>query len=455
MSSRYTFDSSFVNSGDLRTFLALNPKTVAVFRPTAGTDDLIHIDRTQEPHKLSYSQVAVQARSEFTDVLENTAPPILINRVGKVVSMNNAHKDGTCILIGSGPSLDVDFVKTLQDQGICVIALGNASYTYRAADYWIGKQSMQQYAPNAFLESRTKAIVPLQYKEESLWDFRNKKPTNHFLKNCPGVFFYKHDRYADSHMEQFFRSPSINDFGINSSIGLGISLAVCLGFSNIIFNGIDMGGEISDYYIFEEMPHKETYDRKTTEYSKFLTVFEDLHRELTERAIRIYSAGSSVFDIPELEKGYLERSTAKIAYLHMPPLTSPRGLTVPISMKNSYSDIFSKHRSKRVEESDFRDIKDRLLTDTEGLFDVPEVHDAYDRLEAKLGQNGCSSCAVRSLLSPVYKMFIAYHKKDPVNFSPIWHKVFPDKYTLLVGNELIFRDSEKHLKVEMDLMHKP
>jgi len=426
--------------------MALESIGLNLFREAAAFDDLIHINRTVEPHKLSYDQEVFSEREDFYESL-TSAPPLFVNSVGRPVALNGVHRGGTCILVGSGPSLNIEFIRTLQEQGVCVITMGNAAYTYKAADYWIGIRDPQQYSPNPFLESRTKAILPLRCKQEPLWDFINKRPTHHILKDCPGVLFYKDNK--ESRVKKFFQTPHITDFGYDTTLGLGLSLAICLGFSNIILSGVDMGGELASYYCFDEMPHKDIYTRKSDIYSKFITGFKPLLTEMLRRAIRLVSSTPTVFDIPYLSEDYLKRVTTKIAYLHMPPLSSPRGLTIPISTRKSYVDIFNTHRSRRVDVMDFKKIHAHLKEVAPEFFDMEGVQSAYDLFEEKLGQSGCSNCAARRLLKPIYDLFVEYYTRDPVEFSTVWATIFPDKYTLLLEGVLVFREDMKHLEDEM------
>jgi hypothetical protein len=248
--AQYGLTKELIESGDLRMMMALEPdgtENKQMFEWSRTLDDLIQVREGKRP-TLTYDTAALSRYEALQSKFLNARAFV---RNGVVTpGPLGAYRHGTCILAGSAASLDAEFLDKVREMGFPVIGLGNVCCTYKKLDFWIGKQDVLSYVPVAIDNQAVTAFVRDIYMKDGLWDSVSLRQSKITAESSVNTYGYELESRP---MAEWLAADDcrLSDFGIDSTFMVGLSLAIALGFQNILLTGIKLGGTLDEFFCFD------------------------------------------------------------------------------------------------------------------------------------------------------------------------------------------------------------
>jgi hypothetical protein len=409
-------------------FLAMSPdeQMQKLFDQERKRDNLIQLFDADQ-NILGYNSVAKEAGAAFLKKLPEV--PLMFNAAGKVVHMAGMWAEHTCVIAGSGASQDAAFVDTLRKNNAIVIAVGNALPDI-APHLWVGSHEPSSYSMRAYQAPGWISVSPAKHSDKNLWHPVKKEFVETSPSTCPSNLFYNSGKH-----KVFFDKPHITDFETGSSLMAALSTAVCLGFTNIVLSGVDLGGSVDNYFYFEEVPHKAVVKRKNKAYARVREEFKTFNAGLLERAIRVVSTTDIDLGIPVIPADFLKTfmgSASKVQNAISP------GVSAPPEEKKKQAEKTKDRRKALLTALHLWDSLDQLAEELP-VFTGPTAEKVRKKLTAALAKGGCSGCAKRRLTNPLMRLFVEEYQKDADKLEDVWLRLFPDHYVMKVGKELVTR----------------
>ena len=413
------FSKDFLQSGDLRVFMALaSPGTdkQEKFEELVGKDGLIVTSEKGKP-VLSYNGEAVEQMSLFHEALRNTLP----------AGLPPTHALGTCILTGSGASLDVEFMQDLHSCGVPVIAMGNSISLVPFASYWIGYGDILGYHPAPIERHDVIALVRRDYYSDMVWDPVNAKQVGITPSDAVATLPYD---VSTASAEDFFADPKeLSSFGMPCTFTVALCFAASLGFTNIILNGVDLGGDLDNYFAFNEIPYQSVTTRKEGVYKEVIEKFPGIYEAFWKHCVRISAVNDSPLDIPVYPKAYLKdilKNTMALSRKIQPR----HSIAVPAEEKRKIISMQEKHRTAIVSPVDVLAAIDNLIRELPEHFDVETVHNIRAKAKDVDNPAGCVGCAENALAKPLYAIFEGLVVNNRTAIEDAWRKAIPAKYVV-------------------------
>lgn len=442
----YGLSQPFITSGDLRVALAMTPpgsEGHKLLEEHLKTDPFIYTG--SDSKTIFYREEALAEQEQYLDNLRSI-PPILFNRFGHPVHMQGNWHKGTCILVGSGPGVELEAVVAAQKEGVAVITLGNACFLYKDSDLWIGNGQMTNYAYQGLESPRTLALVPAQRKEDNLWDLNRQEFLQAKVSDMPNILYYDTSPRTP---KTFFDNPCVTGFGLNSSLPVGLTMAALFGFTNILMTGIDLGGNIDKFYAFPEIPHKETFERKMATYRQVAGFVAQIIKEFHKRALRLYSVGHTAFGVPafpahmvgSLFTGLMPRSKQT---------RSLRGISIPDHAQVHLRDVMRRHQQATLGIHHMFDREQAVVDRAPNAMNTEDTRKTLSALDAALKAGGCTSCAKKSHIRPIYTLFVQQAVAGNEEVVKAWKDMFPDSYIIMHNGKMHFRPDKAHLEEELN-----
>lgn len=451
----YAFNQELLYSGDLRTFLAMSQPgsdRFKLFEALSKKDGLIRIG-TGQPAVIGYDMEAVKRQDAWHQICASSS--FLQDRFGKPLFIGGLYARGTCVLVGSGPSLDKEFIKSAAERGAVIITTGNACYLYPEAQIWIGAGDILGYLPIPFERNSTLAVVPKKYLDENLWDATSRRQANRKLREIVATAYYDVDTRSP---EEILQKPGVSNFGVESTFTAALSLAVSLGFSNIILAGMDMGGTLEKYFAFDEIPHQDTFQRKTAVYTQIRTLFPQWNKALLNYALRVVAVDRSPFDIPVFPKDYMLDVLGTIMGLSRRlPVTKELRLSTPAEKKRMAIKTTARHSQAILSPMMVLDHLKELAAKAPDIFATPEMMKVQKDLQEQLAKGGCSGCTKNRIGRPVYEAFVKEVFSNSGKLDAVWSELFPQHYVLRTNdqfNPFRFRSDAVKEREEFEALQK-
>lgn len=439
---QYSYSGVFMRSGDLRVDLAVSGD--AAFGELVQLDELILVrDNGSRGKALDYDTAALGAREEFRKVAGKSEHPTLRTAHDQPTHLNSMCPGGVCIIAGSGPSLDTEFVQAAQAKGVPVIVLGNAVKKIPRASYWVAHQHPFAYSPEVHERHDTVTLAPWRMADMPMWNFANDTAMRQTLRQTVGTLFYE-EQSIDS--LAFFEAPRMTDFGFPCSFMYALSFATLLGFDNIILTGVDMGGTLDKFYAFKRIPPAEDMARKTLIYREIVEKFSEWHAPFIARAIRLCAVGSTPFKIPVYNpQTLLGKSLAKMTQLSS-QLANCKVFKHQASanLKARYAHVRSRLTAVRLAPQHLYGKRDLLVAAAPAVFDVPIVNGAYASL-AKMAGVKCPECLKKRTLVPVYNLLVKSIEREEPGVHEAWAQAVPGRWAIFIdlGNRILFRSDKQ------------
>jgi len=427
------FSKTFVTSGDLRLQLAMKPPDSAEFarfQTLAKYDDLVtSTDEGSGRDILGYSPAAVSNRETFkTQVLLNAEN--FQKEAGSPHGFRNPmqYEDGVCVVVGSAINLNTDEVQELRKLGVVVVALGNALHAGVEPDIWIGHQDVLGYVSRGIEDQSVLALLPLIHMRQRMWDHAMKRESRKMPAETVNTFGYTSDSRTAAEFLEDPRRPS--DFGYPSTLSVAISLLAMMGFRDIILNGVRLGGDVDDFFAFDEIPHREVFDTKTERYSKLRAGFQDMYKELTKYSIRVSVCGPATgLPVPHFDIEYLRTALAGIMTLYA-RITDDTQVALPVSANRKQISKRVKHKEALVTPIKILENADDLIKHLPQFFDKPDILSRLKEARDASAEADCPSCTMNRLAAPLFRVFeeaVLTHYDD---VQEAWKAILPDHYIL-------------------------
>jgi hypothetical protein len=441
------FSKAFVTSGDLRLHLAMQPPDSEEFKrlqPLVTYDDLItSSDEVGGRDILGYSPSALANRETFkTTVLLNSEP--FPKETGSFRGLRNPmqYEDGVCVVVGSAINMNISEVQELRKLGVVIVALGNSVHAGVDPDIWIGHQDILGYVSRGIEDPSVLALLPLEYMQQKMWEHGAKKESHKTPAETVNTFGYTADSRTVTEFLEDPRRPS--DFGYSSTLPVAISLLTMMGFRDIILNGVRLGGDVDDFFSFDEIPHREVFDTKTERYSKLRAGFKDLYKDLTAYSIRVSVCGEDTgLPLPHFDIEYLRTALAGIMTLY-PRITEDTRVALPTSAARKQISSRVKHKEALVTPRKVLENADGLIEHLPQFFDKPDIRQRLQEARVATAGADCPSCTMNRLAAPLFRVFeeaVLTHYDD---VQAAWKTVLPDHYILRprrrTTKEYVFRE---------------
>lgn len=434
----YTFSKEVLQSGDFRTFLAMAPpdtENQKLFQRLIKLDDLITITDGQPP-VLSYNGQALAQRDIFRRFMAEQPGVQTVDGMQKLFGM---YRGGICVIIGSGPSMNPAVVKELQATGIATMTLGHAATLVKDATFWVGAQDVLTYGLIPFERQTTTAFVRQEQYREPLWDAQQNRQLQRTPRDYPNTFGAPPLNYPTGPQP--------------TSLGLGIQLAVHLGFQDVLLYGVDLGGPVDKYYAFAEIPHADTLRRKTEAYARFQHHFPVMYQRLAQGCIRLGAVDSCPLPLPVYPLPYIRQVLHNVMAMSNRVVGAPVKVSTPGEQKRKYLQAQEQHRAAVVMATAIIDRISQFRDAAPDIFGTEEIAAA----EAAIKSASCSGCAKNRHARPAYEAFEkAVLAKDP-RVLKAWAQYIPDQYVirpgLLTGNQnqvLVFREDHAADRIEYE-----
>jgi hypothetical protein len=410
-------------------FLAMSPdeEMRKLFEQEIKRDDLIRVVDT-DANVLGYNTEAQNAGFEFHKRLKTEQ--LFLNSEGKPVHLGGTWAQQTCVIAGSSVSQDTEFIQSMKDHEALIISVGNALQDI-VPHVWVGKHSPSSYTARAYQSPAWMSVVPIEHATEQLWDARKELFMEVTPSDCPHTLFYNQVDH-----KTFLAKPGITDCETNSSLMIAISTAACLGFTNIILTGVDLGGDLDSYFYFDEVPHKETVERKKIGYSLVRDMFWEFNEVLLKHAIRVVCTKDIGLGIPVIPGDYLKNFVGKSSKVRS---AIPAGITTPRETKQKQQQSTQERKNAVLTAVHLWNVREELKKELP-VFNGPAAQGVYDRLDAALAKpGGCSGCAKNKLTKPLMRLFVEEYQKDSDNLEDVWMRVLPEKWLMKVGKDLVTR----------------
>lgn len=446
--AQYGLTKEVIESGDLRVMLAIDPvgtENNKLFEIVRGYDDLIQVKEGKR-NALTYNLEAVGRYNNLQSTLRELRPFLIDEQ--RVQGPCGVFQRGTCVIAGTAPNLDREFLKTAKEAGIPIIGLGNICYTDLEIDYWIGRQDAISYLPKPMETQRIQAFVNNDFIQEGLWDSVSKKQSNVTPASCVNVLGY---RTVGTSFAEWLKNPAgLTDGGYASSFLTGISLAVVMGFHNVILTGVRLGGNVSDYFVFDEVPHAETIHRKAATYIRIRKHFGDVYKALTDYGIRIVGIGDIPLRIPKLSNKYMSRALHSTLSLTRRVDADKTRVTLPADSKRRYLASVRDCQAHIVTPPILLDHAKELIKMVPARFSTDSIKTAMENYEtARIRPGGCTGCQKGKAGQPLYKVFEQGIKDGDTVLLAAWKEILPDQYILkanlmrgTVLTDLVFREDK-------------
>lgn len=417
--ARYGLTRSLIDSGDLRLKMASEEGSAeegSTFKKYIAFDDLI---RVSDSNILSYNEDALDSWNSFIGRVDEIRP----------LGLPVMHKGATCLLVGMGSSLDIKFAEEADKSGIHVISLGNAIYHAPFSSYWVGLSDVVGYHPEAVERSNVTSFIRNIYLGRALWDYSSNRMTSRKPEDYPSNIGFS---FASNGADSFFENPSeVSVFNVPCSFYAGISIACCLGFRNIILDGVSLKTELSDFYYGSYIPNRKTVTKKRSVYRSVLQSFQSVYKACTERAICISSLGESPFDIPSYTSEYLLDVFRKQRFISAKS-SIQNALEMSIDAIQIKAAKEKKYTNATLLPKDISDVLEHFISISPELFDNDTVRVAIDAIKKADKQGGCSSCKKNSIVRPIYTLLEKLALEDLDRFELAWKKLFPDKWVIQI-----------------------
>ena len=352
------------------------------------------------------------------------------------------YEDGVCVVVGSAINLNIDEVQELRKLGVVVVALGNALHTGVEPDIWIGHQDVLGYVSRGIEDQSVLALLPLIHMRQRMWDHAMKRESRKMPAETVNTFGYTSDSRTAAEFLEDPRRPS--DFGYPSTLSVAISLLAMMGFRDIILNGVRLGGDVDDFFAFDEIPHREVFDTKTERYSKLRAGFQDLYKELTKYSIRVSVCGADTgLPVPHFDIEYLRTALAGIMTLYT-LITDDTQIVLPVSAARKHISTRVKHKESLLTPVKILEKADDLIKHLPQFFDNPDILSRLKEARDASAEADCPSCTMNRLAAPLFRVFeeaVLTHYDD---VQEAWKTIFPDHYILRprrrTTKEYVFRD---------------
>ena len=239
----------------------------------------------------------------------------------------------------------------------------------------------------------------------------------------------------------------ISDFGHDSSLTLGISLALSLGFTNIIMTGIDLAKDrASDSWAHHRYDTSPTDDESKSErYPKLIDDFDRIATYAHSVGALIY-ASSEITTLPGAVHIPADIIIKNI-YSHIDsgiPLTNSGGTGLSADDRGVYTALKAKVRTSRILSRNVIGIADKLFADIPELFDTPPLREAKKKLDIELATAKCTNCTKDRIGRPFFDVFIEALRSRNEKVLTAWGEYMPDIMVALVDGNTIF--SPKHIE---------
>lgn len=453
MTTQFGFSKEFVQSGDLRLYLAMaEPGTERrqLFDKYVHYDDLITSSESGRTI-LGYNQAAISRRTEFCNRAYDTHSGFKSGE--RTYRFGAMYDGGTCVLVGSSPTQDLAAVEKLRSSGAVIVALGNAIHGDLVPDIWIGHHDTIGYNPAAIESEAIQAFIPEEFKDSPMFDFVAKKQIKKTPDSHVNVLGYT---VLDTKVQEFLDNPvHLSTFGHNTTFTVALSLVSLLGFRDIILHGIQMGTDIDNFYAFSEIPHKETVDRKFETYTALRKDFTSIYTKLTEHDIRISSCGDIPgLEIPSYTEKYIYDALSRVMSLSRRLSSSHRTrVTVPAARTREYLQLLERHRQAQVTPLLVLDNMEDLVQHMPAAFGTTEAQVEIAKVRQAIASAKCKGCVRSKYAAPLYKIFESHVLQDPRAAQQGWKAALPEHYILKVSGvphrrgELIFRGDKAEEQV--------
>jgi len=296
--------------------------------------------------------------------------------------------------------------------------------------------------------------------DKGFWDSSKKDRSSIIpaaLSNCMGY------TVEDTPAIEWLDNPaSVSTFGIQSSATAAISLAVMLGFHNIILHGCPFRGSVGDFYCFDEIPHRNDLIAKLKKYEGIYNTLSDIRSALMTRAIRLYATEDYPYSsVIRLTKDYFKDTVSSIMALTKMTKQAAR-ITMPLAARKHHVSMLAKHRLAIVSPVDVLDNMESLITLVPDVFGTEAVRVEYTEYKKSAAGGGCTGCKKNRHARPMYEVFEREVQSGNDLLNEVWAKLLPDKYIVKVDlikgtaqGELIFRKDhpadEKEYKDQKDI----
>ena len=319
----------------------------------------------------------------------------------------------------------------MQQAGICVIALGSAIFGITNPTIWVGHHQPGSYSSYPYISNGIMAVCPEAYENELLWNAGKKTFDPVRVKDCPNHMLYKTE--AEFSIEE----PRISDFGTESTFAVALTLAVVLGFRDILLTGVSLGGEVDSFYFYNEVPHSLVYNRKQQSYKRLREKFPEIKKQLLSRCIRLTSLDDEGLDIPVLPESYLlEHLTAPLQDLRQPDALSV--MAVPADERKAAYDKQQKYARAQLTGNILYGRVDELAEKL--TLDKARIK----KLKATMNSKKCVGCSRKAVYGELHMLFVSKLRENPEHTEKVWEELFPDNPAVLIEGAFQIRgEAEK------------
>jgi hypothetical protein len=458
--AQYGLTKELIESGDLRMMMALEPEGTEnknMFEWARTLDDLIQVKPGKRP-ALSYDTAALQRYDALQPRFLTSS--ILIRNGVATSGPLGAYRRGTCVLAGSAADLNIGFLDKVRELGFPIIGLGNVCCTYKKLDFWIGNRDVLSYTPYAIDSQVITAFVRDSYLKDGLWDSVSLKQSGITADRSVNTYGYTLESRP---ITDWLAADNCRlcDFEVDSTFTVGLSLAIALGFQNILLTGIKFGGSLEEFFCFDEVPYRDSVQRKAAPYTRLRTQFATIYRACAHYGIRIGAVEDTPLPIPRFTIDYLDKVLGNIVMLSRRSAPVKTRITLPPERKRRYLELVKQHQSAMVTPGVLLDTVDAWVKAVPERFGTPAVTKALVDIQDAAKRGGCTGCAKNKLGQPIYAAFEAGVKAEDPVLMKAWKELLPNHYILKLGllkgtvvSDMIFRDDhveEKALWEEVKL----
>jgi len=451
---QYGLTKEAIESGDLRIMLAVTPNGTddnRLFERVRKMDDLLGIREGKRP-TITYNMDALGRYNNLQKTLR-TLHPFKVD--GQAVQGPcGLFSRGTCVIAGTAPTLDKEFIKVARGYGLPIIGLGNISYTDVEMDFWLGRQDILNYLPKPMESQRIQAFVNEDSYGNGLWDPMTKKQAKLTPATCANTLSYS---VSHTPFDEWLKDPrGVTDAGHDSSFTTALSLAVLMGCHNIILTGVVLGGQVDDFFVYDEVPHADSIKRKESVYDDIRSGSMRIYNALASYGIRTVSTGIINARIPRLPTDYLNRALHGVLALTKRIDPKRVKVTLPADSKRSYLKAARDIQQHMVTPTVILDKASAFIEKVPARFGSGEVKHAMDEYEkAKRQPGGCTGCMKGKVGRPLYTAFEQGVKDNDPVLLQAWAEILPDHYVLktqlmqgTVMSEMVFREDRKDEEIK-------
>jgi len=323
--------------------------------------------------------------------------------------------NGTLVILGSSPTVHKGFLLECRQFDVDVMTVGNASKFYADARYWVGLHDPSIYfdIPCNF----PTACFTSGNAEDRMWCEVTKNWSKKSLGQCSNMYH-------------------IGDKSGHSSLGIAVDLAVAMGYTNIILHGVSLG------LIGNTLTHA-GYWMDAEEQQKQMNLWSQVGEWINSYATNLARAGIRLIStdpIAPCEQVQLMSRTSIQAWFKS-EFESRNNLRKKCAPMQTGATTMARD-ARIVRPLTALDLRRQWILVSAALPDFKTMIIEEVLAEARQQEKqriGCTSCRMKTLLTPLMVRWHALFLEDPEHVRKIWNKIFPETTQYTMGSETIHK----------------